>query len=88
MVYRAHDTLLERDVAIEVLSGQALGSQRSARLLHEAGATANRHSLSSHVEAGGVRRQKRTWKISVAEALLVRFWGVSNQFLTLYVVNS
>jgi predicted ATPase/DNA-binding SARP family transcriptional activator len=35
-VYRAHDTLLERDVAIKVLEGAALGGEGRARLLREA----------------------------------------------------
>ena len=40
VVYRAHDTLLERDVAIKVLSNTGLGTQGRARLLHEAQAAA------------------------------------------------
>ena len=40
VVYHAHDSLLERDVAIKVTSRQAWGKQGSARLLREAGATA------------------------------------------------
>jgi ABC-type oligopeptide transport system substrate-binding subunit len=36
VVYRAHDTLLERDVAVKVLSEATLGSEGRARLLHEA----------------------------------------------------
>jgi len=35
-VYRAHDTLLDRDVAIKVLSTTGLGTEGRARLLHEA----------------------------------------------------
>jgi len=40
VVYRAHDTLLERDVAVKVLWSAALGSQGRARLLREAQAAA------------------------------------------------
>lgn len=39
-IYRAHDTLLERDVAIKVLSSAKLGTDGRARLLHEAQAVA------------------------------------------------
>jgi tetratricopeptide (TPR) repeat protein len=39
-VYRAHDTVLDRDVAVKVLSSTSLGSQGRARLLHEAQAVA------------------------------------------------
>jgi len=39
-VYRAHDTLLDRDVAIKVLSTTGLGTEGRARLLHEAQAVA------------------------------------------------
>jgi predicted ATPase/DNA-binding SARP family transcriptional activator len=35
-VYRAHDTVLERDVAIKVLDKTGLGTEGRARLLHEA----------------------------------------------------
>ena len=40
IVYRAHDTLLERDVAVKVLWSGTLGSQGRARLLREAQAAA------------------------------------------------
>jgi tetratricopeptide (TPR) repeat protein len=40
IVYRAHDTLLDRDVAIKVLSSGGLGSEGRARLLREAQAVA------------------------------------------------
>ncbi len=40
VVYRAHDTLLDRDVAVKVLSATGLGSEGRARLLHEARAAA------------------------------------------------
>jgi tetratricopeptide (TPR) repeat protein len=39
-VYQAHDMLLDRDVAVKVLSSQALGAEGRARLLHEAQAVA------------------------------------------------
>lgn len=40
IVYKAHDTLLDRDVAVKVLWTSALGSQGRARLLREAQAAA------------------------------------------------
>src|SRR5512133_1329007 len=40
VVYRAQDTLLERDVAVKVMMTNALGSQGRARLLREAQAAA------------------------------------------------
>ncbi len=40
VVYRAHDTLLDRDVAVKVLSATALGAEGRARLLREAQAAA------------------------------------------------
>jgi tetratricopeptide (TPR) repeat protein/predicted Ser/Thr protein kinase len=56
VVYRAHDTLLERDVAVKLLSRQALGSEGRARLLHEARATAklNHPNIVSVYDAGEV----------------------------------
>jgi tetratricopeptide (TPR) repeat protein len=39
-VYRAHDTLLDRDVAVKILNSTSLGSEGRARLLHEAQAVA------------------------------------------------
>jgi tetratricopeptide (TPR) repeat protein len=39
-VYRAHDTLLDRDVAVKVLSAPELGAEGRARLLREARAAA------------------------------------------------
>ena len=39
-VYRAHDTLLGRDVAVKVLSAGGLGAESRARLLSEAQAAA------------------------------------------------
>ena len=40
VVYRARDTELNRDVAVKVLPGEALGGEARARLLHEARAAA------------------------------------------------
>jgi serine/threonine protein kinase len=40
VVYRAHDTLLDRTVAVKVLTRRDLGSQGRARLLREAQAAA------------------------------------------------
>src|SRR5512136_2938427 len=40
VVYRAHDTLLDRDVAVKVLSRSVLGAEGRARLLREAQAAA------------------------------------------------
>ncbi len=39
-VYRAHDTLLDRDVAVKVLNDTGLGTEGRARLLREAQAVA------------------------------------------------
>lgn len=39
-IYRAHDSLLDRDVAIKVLTSSKLGTDGRARLLHEAQAVA------------------------------------------------
>ena len=54
VVYRAHDTLLDRDVAVKVLSEAALDSGGRARLLHEARATArlNHPNIVSVYDAG------------------------------------
>jgi len=54
IVYRAFDTLLERDVAVKVLSTNALGSQGRARLLREAQAAArlNHPNIISIFDAG------------------------------------
>jgi tetratricopeptide (TPR) repeat protein/predicted Ser/Thr protein kinase len=40
IVYRARDTVLERDVAVKILSPQSLGTEGQARLLQEARAVA------------------------------------------------
>jgi len=54
VVYRAHDTLLERDVAVKVLSDTALGAESRARLLREAQAAArlNHSNIVSVYDAG------------------------------------
>ena len=54
VVYRAHDTLLERHVAVKVLSTAALGSGGRARFLHEAQAVAklNHPNIVSVYDAG------------------------------------
>jgi len=54
MVYRAHDTLLERDVAVKVMSVTALGTEGRARLMHEAKAVAklNHPNIVSVYDAG------------------------------------
>src|SRR5574338_1049418 len=56
VVYRAHDTLHERDVAVKVLWTSALGSQGRARLLREAQAAArlNHPNIINIFDAGGV----------------------------------
>jgi tetratricopeptide (TPR) repeat protein len=41
MVYRAHDTFLERDVAVKILSEADWGTEGRARLIHEARAAAS-----------------------------------------------
>jgi serine/threonine protein kinase len=43
VLYRARDTLLDRDVAIKVLSGPAASTEGRARLLREAQAVAKLH---------------------------------------------
>ena len=54
VVYRAHDILLERDVAVKVLSKAGLGTEGRARLLHEARSTAqlNHPNIVSIYDAG------------------------------------
>jgi serine/threonine protein kinase len=42
-VYRAHDTTLERDVALKLLSNTRMGAEGRARLLREAKIAANLH---------------------------------------------
>ena len=54
VIYRAHDTLLDRDVAIKVLSALALSAESCARLLREAQAAAklNHPNIVSVHDAG------------------------------------
>ena len=40
IVYRAYDTLLEREVAVKILSASNLGTEGRSRLIQEARATA------------------------------------------------
>jgi ABC-type oligopeptide transport system substrate-binding subunit/predicted Ser/Thr protein kinase/tetratricopeptide (TPR) repeat protein len=56
VVYRARDTLLERDVALKVMSSAELGAEGRARLLREAQATArlNHSNIVSAYDAGEV----------------------------------
>src|SRR5512137_2524112 len=53
-VYRAHDTLLDRDVAVKVLNDSGLGTEGRARLLREAQAVArlNHPNIVSLFDAG------------------------------------
>ena len=55
-VYRAHDTLLDRDVAIKLLNDTGLGTEGRARLLREAQAVAklNHPNIVSVYDAGEV----------------------------------
>lgn len=54
IVYRAHDTLLERDVAVKILSNSNIGSEGRARMLREAQAAArlNHPNIVSIYDAG------------------------------------
>ena len=56
LVYRAHDTLLDRPVAVKVLSQPGLGTEGRARLLREARAAAqlNHPNIVSVYDAGEV----------------------------------
>lgn len=56
VVYRGHDTMLDRQVAVKLLSGAGLGSQGKVRLLHEAKAVAklNHTHIVSIYDAGEV----------------------------------
>jgi hypothetical protein len=53
-VYRAHDTVLDRDVAVKLLSQSGLGTEGRARLLNEARAAAqlNHPNIVSIYDAG------------------------------------
>ena len=55
-VYRAHDLLLDRDVAVKVLSESGLGTEGRARLLREAQAAArlNHPNIATLYDAGEV----------------------------------
>jgi serine/threonine-protein kinase len=55
-VYRAHDTLLDRDVAVKVLNDAGLGTEGRARLLREAQAAAklNHPNIVAVYDAGEV----------------------------------
>jgi serine/threonine-protein kinase len=54
IVYRGHDTLLDRDVAVKVLSAATLSGDSRARLLHEARSAArlNHPNIVSVYDAG------------------------------------
>ena len=54
IVYRAHDMLLERDVAVKILSSSNIGSEGRARMLREAQAAArlNHPNIVSIFDAG------------------------------------
>jgi predicted ATPase len=56
-VYRAHDLLLDRDVAVKILSAPGIGSEGRARLLREARAVArlNHPNIVSIYDAGEAR---------------------------------
>src|SRR5512136_228677 len=56
VVYRAHDTLLDRDVAVKVLNDSGLGTEGRARLLREAQAVArlNHPNVVAVYDAGEV----------------------------------
>jgi ABC-type oligopeptide transport system substrate-binding subunit/tRNA A-37 threonylcarbamoyl transferase component Bud32 len=54
MIYRAHDQILDRDVAVKVLTHRNLGEEGKAKLLHEAQAAAklNHPNIVSIYDAG------------------------------------
>lgn len=54
VIYRSHDLLLERDVAVKLVSSSGLGSEGRAQLLHEAKAVArlNHPNIVSVFDAG------------------------------------
>ncbi len=61
VVYRAHDALLDRDVAVKVLSATELGTEGRTRLLREAQAAArlNHPNIVSVHDAGEARLPER-----------------------------
>lgn len=62
IIYRAHDTLLDRDIAVKVLSEATLTPESCARLLHEARAAAqlNHPNIVSIHDAGETEMPART----------------------------
>src|SRR5512140_1831623 len=59
VVYRAHDTLLDRDVAVKLLSDAGPGTEGRARLLNEARAAAqlNHPNIVTVFDAGEVEQK-------------------------------
>jgi serine/threonine protein kinase/tetratricopeptide (TPR) repeat protein len=59
IVYRAHDTLLERDVAVKILSDAGIGTEGRARMLREAQAAArlNHPNIVSIFDAGEIDKK-------------------------------
>ena len=68
-VYRARDTLLEREVAVKVVSDSALGTENHSRLLTEARAIArlNHPSIVSVHDVGQVQKENQTFAFIVME---------------------
>ena len=60
-VYRAHDTVLNRDVAVKLLSATGLGTEGKARMLREAQSAAglNHPNIVAVHDAGVVARGQR-----------------------------
>src|SRR5512133_3261217 len=71
IVYRAHDELLERDVAVKVLWSSQVGSQGRARLLREAQAAArlNHPNIINIYDAGDVSTTAEGFSYIVMELL-------------------
>lgn len=87
-VYRAHDLLLERAVAIKILriGGSELGSQGRARLLNEAKAVARLHHpqpAASRQPAGAVPALLLSGEPGIGKTRLVRelYAGLSGLLL-------